>query len=298
LRRERRRRSVPAPKFVRNRLEQLRFLQALPNYQSNRTRTLWRAARWRARCLLHMSPEVKLSRWSSRIYLPAEPHVGSTSIFLFRENYEPELSYLDRVLKPGDVFIDAGANIGIYSVAASHLVGDSGYVLAFEPAEVASRLLRQNLELNHVQNTKVFKQALAERAGRGRLYHVYVAGTYSLGGTGRPDEGFEEVELTTIDEVVREERIGRVSCIKVDVEGAEELVLRGAKDTLQHSRPTVIFELNRAASDRLGLAYDGAVTLLRQHGYRFDLVEGGGLVEMTDWPDGRNVLARCVASAF
>ena len=122
------------------------------------------------------------------------------------------------------------------------------------------------------------------------LYHVYGAPTYSLGGTGRDSEDFEEVQVTTIDQAVRAANLGPVSCIKIDVEGAEELVLRGAKETIERSRPTIIFEVNRTLRIAWGSTRIAAVSLLRTFGYRFDLVSKGGLEEMKGDPGDRNVV--------
>ena len=211
---------------------------------------------WRVYGLLRRPAVIKLPHWNCRLYLPSTLHFGTTSIFLFRETYEPELLYLQNVLHPGDVFIDAGASIGIFTVVASRLVGDAGCVLAFEPADGTIPVLHRNVQINRLGNVRIFKQALSEKEGTRELYHVYGAPTYSLGGTGRDSELFEEVQVTTIDQAVRAANLGPVSCIKIDVEGAEELVLRGAKETIERSRPTIIFEVNRDASDRLGLDPD------------------------------------------
>ena len=72
----------------------------------------------------------------------------------------------------------------------------------------------------------------------------------------------------TLDEVAQAEQLPRVDFIKLDVEGAEELVLRGAEQVLEQWRPMVLFEVNAEASQRLKLAADGACQVLRQHGYQ------------------------------
>ena len=214
-----------------------RYYRASPRFHDDTIRTLWRVLVWRGYGLLRRPAVIKLPHWNCRLYLPSTLHFGTTSIFLFRETYEPELLYLENVLHPGDVFIDAGASIGIFTVVASRLVGDAGRVLAFEPADGTIPVLHRNVQINRLGNVRIFKQALSDKEGTRELYHVYGAPTYSLGGTGRDSELFEEVQVTTIDQAVRTANLGPVSCIKIDVEGAEELVLRGAKETIERSRP-------------------------------------------------------------
>ena len=69
----------------------------------------------------------------SKIFLPPEWHgAGATLFYAVREDYEPELTFLDHVLKRGETFVDAGANCGIYTIAAASIVGPNGLVLAFD----------------------------------------------------------------------------------------------------------------------------------------------------------------------
>jgi hypothetical protein len=136
------------------------------------------------------------------------------------------------------------------------------------------------------------QQALSDHSGTARLYHhLDQENAFSLGA----DEGasFDEVAIVTLDEVAAQQQLTRLDFIKLDVEGAEELVLRGAKLAIERWRPIVLFEVNSEASTRLELASDGACRLLEDAGYQlFNVDDGDRLVAMTELPQRvANVLA-------
>jgi len=102
-------------------------------------------------------------------------------IYAFRDYYEPELLYLERVLSPGKVFVDAGANFGIYTLLASKIVGEAGRVISFEPSSRVFPVLRRNITLNGFKNVLAFPIALTDKPGRARLYYHSAVGCDSLG---------------------------------------------------------------------------------------------------------------------
>jgi FkbM family methyltransferase len=152
---------------------------------------------------------------------------------------------LDCCIGPGDVFYDIGANVGFFTLLGAQRAGASGWVYAFEPVEINVRALRRNLELNGVGNVDVQQTAVGNR-----IATVYMA----LGrdqATGHLTDGLEgsiEVQCTTIDGFVAAgHRPPRV--VKIDVEGAEDLVLAGMCDTLREVRPLVLCELHHSSGD-------------------------------------------------
>lgn len=254
--------------------EMWHFLKTQEAFRQSPVRTLFWSFIWFWRCLFRMSGVLKLSRWNVRMFFPAQRKGFGKFIFAFRELYEPELAYLEEILAPGKVFIDIGANFGVYTLVASRLVGETGSVLAFEPTAQSFATLRQNIELNHFSNVSAFQVALAQETSKARLYYGWDPVGNSLGMDPlRGNEG-EEVQIETLDKLLGENGIDHVDAIKIDVEGAEELVLRGAVRCLTTQRPIVIFEFNPGCAARLELSAWGARDLLESLGYEFVLLGG------------------------
>lgn len=213
-------------------------------------------------------------------------------VFAFREYYEPELAYLEQVLSPGKTFIDAGACYGIYSLVASRIVGSNGRVIAFEPAARAFRVLRQNIALNRLTNVLACPLALAEKKGWSSLYLHPNVGCDSLGRDHTFTKCAEEAQTDSLDNMLEKLRVHRVDVIKMDVQGAEELVLRGARKTLASSRPLIIFEIFPEGANSLGLSSYGAWEQLKNLGYEFFLLDkSGSLVKANSPPTGGNAVA-------
>jgi FkbM family methyltransferase len=235
--------------------------------------TLCRSVAWCWRCLLRLPTVVTLPRWNVRMCFPAQRKGFGKFIFAFREYYEPELGYLEKILSRGKVFVDVGANFGVYTLVASKLVGPTGKVIAFEPAAQSFAILWQNIELNHASNVRAFQVAVAQSKSRSWLFHGWDPVGNSLGKDPlRSNEG-EEVQTEALDQLLEDNDIGRVDAIKIDVEGAEELVLRGAIRCLTTHRPIVIFEFNPGCAAWLQLSPCGARDLLDDLGYEFVVLD-------------------------
>jgi FkbM family methyltransferase len=248
------------------------FLRTQDAFRRAPLLTLFRSATWFGRCVLHMATTVELPRWNVRMFFPAQRKGFGKFIFAFREYYEPELAYLERVLSPGKVFIDVGANFGVYTLIASKLVGEHGRVFAFEPTAESFQVLQQNLALTHFSNVRAFQVALARTRGKAWLYHSSDPVGNSLGRDPGCGNKGEEVQTEALDNLLEENGIDQLDVMKVDAEGAEELVLRGAIRSLTMHNPVVIFEYNPGCAARLGLSPGGARDFLESLGYEFAVV--------------------------
>jgi FkbM family methyltransferase len=139
-------------------------------------------------------------------------------------------------LRPGDTFIDAGANIGVYSVFAARLVGSDGKVLAVEMMSDTADRLKHNLALNGISNVAVCHAALSNTVGQLVTAKV-TPGKY---GQASISKGISEdaaisisVKTTTLDEISK--NLTGVRLVKMDLEGAEALALLGAKELLNRT---------------------------------------------------------------
>ncbi len=172
------------------------------------------------------------------------PLKTSIAAMLFMGNFEnSEIDFVRRTLEPGNIFLDIGANAGIYTILASRLVGPTGHVYAFEPSRRELTLLRQNIAMNHLENVTVIESAVSNRSGSARLAIARDGGLNSFADTHRPDqqiEAWQEVETVSLDAFLKEHSIVNVDFIKMDVEGAEKLVFEGAAGVLESCHPTTI----------------------------------------------------------
>ena len=280
---------------MRNPLKHLedkwQYLKAQEGFQQAPLLTALRLIAWRARCLLQRPAIINLSEWNVRMFLPPEWRGIAKLVFAFREGYEPETAYLDKILSAGQVFVDVGANFGIYTLPASKIVGETGRVLAFEPSAQSFPLLANNIALNGLTNVRAFPVALAQKKGRAWLHRGPNPSLNSLGKDPSWKEDGEEIATESLDQVLHQVGIDRVDVIKMDVQGAEELVLRGASNVLTSVHPVIIFEIWPEGTTLLGLSPYGAWELLEILGYEFFVVQRGAVYVAKTPPAGGNVVA-------
>ena len=159
------------------------------------------------------------------------------------ETYEAAL--LGRLLQPGMTVLDVGANHGLFSLEAAHFVGPSGRIHAFEPAPATRRLLQDNLAANGLHDlVRVFPHALGSVPGVARLrVHHELSGLNTLAPEDitwnharlAADE-VVEVPVGRLDDHAREQGLDAIDFLKIDVEGYELSVLRGARALLEARR--------------------------------------------------------------
>jgi FkbM family methyltransferase len=179
---------------------------------------------------------------------------GVAGPMYLRGCYEPsETRLFQGLLRPGMTFIDVGANLGYYTVLASKLVGPAGRVVAFEPHPYNFELLRQNLELNRVENAAVHQLALGDVAGSLKLRcSDWNFGDHQAYGSD-DDRECVEVPVATLDAVLGAG--GRCDVLKMDVQGFEPAVFRGMQALLRaNAGIVVVSELWPLGMSRAGFA--------------------------------------------
>jgi FkbM family methyltransferase len=172
-----------------------------------------------------------------------------------------------RVLRAGDCFVDVGANVGSYALwAAEH----GAHVIAVEPDQRTAAALRRNVDLNPFP-IAVHEVALADEPGRMCLTEGLDARNHLL--VGQDDAGVQ-VRVTTLDELVND--CPRVF-VKIDVEGSEELVVRGAKRALRDGRILMMqLEWNELSTTHFGRSRCTLAGLLSGYGYDFFRPDASG----------------------
>lgn len=190
--------------------------------------------------------------------------------------YEPDVSStVRRLLKPGHTFVDIGANIGWFSMLGASLVGPGGRVVAIEPNPRNVALLRQSARDNGFDNIDVLTVALAEVPGAVALETDGSNGRIIAidGPPAQPVEASYVVATYPLDMLLHRAGVERVDAIKMDVEGAEPLALRGAAETIARDRPVLISEFYpRALESGAAGSPPAYLAELRRLGYELSVI--------------------------
>jgi len=218
---------------------------------------------------------------SVRLFVDLSDHVIGLNIV--RGHYEAdEVRYMRSVLKPGDTAIDAGAHIGFFTLQMAAIVGPGGRVYAFEPYDANADLLERSIQENRFDDRVDFRRS-AVGAATGTATLTFPVETLNTGGAYLLREGAaplagnqkKVVPVVALDDLpIRRP----VRFIKMDVEGAEPLVMKGAAALLRADRPVVLSELHPTQLERAsGIGPDAFLTAMRTLGYQAHLVEHGSV---------------------
>lgn len=187
----------------------------------------------------------------------------------YRGTFEPHcLRYLRLCSRPGATIVDVGANIGVYTLESSLVVGPTGRVISIEAAPRNAQALRRNIELNGMENIVVLETAVGEITSSATLALSAGGnlGMFTLGAASGEKE--YRVAVRRLDDLLAEKRVDKVDLIKMDIEGSEYHALLGAVGTLSRHRPTLVIELNEGALRGCRSSANEVKKLLRECGYR------------------------------
>lgn len=179
------------------------------------------------------------------------------------DQYEPQTTeYIKDSVREGSVVVDVGASLGYYTLLLARLVGPSGRVYAFEPIPRDFAILKRNVRANGYRNVVLENKAVSDMEGMARFYISPASyGMSSLCPMTNP-ESIINVEVVSLDSYIQED----VDLIKVDVEGAESLVVKGSRRLIQNSsHPRLVIEF---APERKGFDADQLFAELEGWNYR------------------------------
>ncbi len=225
-------------------------------------------------------------RVEPRVSFLLDPRDLVAVTILRTKEWQPQVwEALSPALSEGAVLIDVGAHIGYFSIKGSVKVGSTGRVVAFEPNPETLALLRQNVAVNRAGNVIVEPVACTDRE---QMLTLYAAPAINTGAsslarenadvsTGQSPKAYS-VRGRPIDDVIREVGLSRVDAIKIDVEGAEVMVLRGAADTLKRFHPKVVIEEVPSQLATFHATVDDIASAFRAAGYNHHKP-----VDDTDW---------------
>ena len=218
------------------------------------------------------------------------------SIWLLGGFERRTIAAYSRLIKPGAVVFDVGANIGAHTLPLARLVGPSGFVHAFEPVLWALGKLKASLALNEQLIPRVSLHQMLLSDGEdipvpGTMYASWPLGMApdihpTLRARALSTEG---ARSTTLDAAALALGLPRLDFIKLDVDGRECHVVRGAMKTIRRFRPALIVELSSYVLEEAGESLDGLLDLLAEGGYELhDVARGSRL------PANRDALKQLV----
>lgn len=205
----------------------------------------------------------------------------------FYGHFRPEISkLLNRMLRPGHVAFDIGANIGMHTVIMANCVGPTGTVHCFEPDPHPFGRLKRNLALNGFDFVHAHQAALSEKTATRTLYlHDETIGNYANASLHADNIGRQtpsiEVEVLSLDDFVARNKVPRLDVIKLLAQGEEWAVLQGGRETIARFRPKVFFLYEPGYWHRLNLTVMDAVRFFKGLGYTTHAVEFGPRREVT-----------------
>lgn len=206
---------------------------------------------------------------------------------IYFRDFDPlETRFLRKTIKPGWVAVDAGANVGYYSILISQLVGTGGLVYAFEPSENNWEKLSKTIRLNSSTNVRACKFALSDSCGKASIIPGPrgSSGKAHLGGA--ETQGCDSADQTTLDSFAVQNHLNRLDIIKVDIEGCEERFLVGGAKTIDHFKPVLLMELNPAALEAFGTTAESLTARLHGFGYQLFRLTWLGLAPFSQLAKG------------
>lgn len=226
--------------------------------------------RGKARLLHSLCPrqgQRKIEVFGYRIQLDLSDYI-QRSIYLGTFESEESLQ-VKRHLKRGMTFVDAGANVGYYTLMGASLVDVTGRVFAFEPSPYAFRLLFDTLAENSITQVLAVHSALGDRSGEMQLFMPKKPGNHTPSMI--PNNGGTPITVPVLklDDYLREREIECVDLLKIDVEGLEPNVIKGAQQYLKSRRiRAILCEFNEPWLNANGSSSSDLYELLSSFGFK------------------------------
>jgi FkbM family methyltransferase len=196
-------------------------------------------------------------RHGPMMYLRSDTYIGR-SFDQYGEYSEGEVALFRDWLRPGDVALDVGANIGALTIPMARLVGPTGTVYSFEPQRIVFQILCGNVAMNELGNVQTLQWAVGHAAGTTKVAPLDYGAQYNFGGISLGGLKGEDVAVIAIDDI----NLPKLRLLKMDVEGMELNAIMGATATIERCRPILFIENDRVEKST------ALLTQLFNSGYR------------------------------
>lgn len=247
--------------------------------------------------LLNPDNLIKIREDGNIIYLDSRDEGVTPKLISHRYEID-EMRVFKSFIKEGMIVVDIGANIGYYSLAAAKLVGNKGLVYAVEPEINNYNLLLKNIEVNNYKNIIPVNKAVSDKDGYCELY----IDNYNYGGHSFAKDNIlygethsKKVETITLDTLLKDKK---VDILKIDVQGAEGLIIKGGKNVLNNENIIVFMELWAKGSSNLGISSLELVDLLREYGFNIGVIKeyisynDDDIIRISEKHNGVNLILR------
>ena len=192
-----------------------------------------------------------------------------------------ELSFTHNVLQKGDIYIDIGANIGVFSLVAADKVSATGKVFAFEPAPRTYEKLKKNILINNMTQIEAINLGLSNEK-QSLDFYVSETGHDAWNSLVKNEEygvvNNIKIPVSTLDDELRSVEKEKVKMIKIDVEGWEKFVLLGAEKFLKEYSPILMVEFTEVNTFNAGYFVQEIYDLLEAWGYKWYKISGEDLI--------------------
>jgi FkbM family methyltransferase len=206
--------------------------------------------------------------------------------WVFCHKIDEDLDYnlVGKILRAGEHFVDVGANIGIVSLIASKAVGKTGVVYAVEALPETRAHLQKNLEINKADNVCVLPFALLDE---NREVEFFSSTDGNIGGSSLSSDGHKssgtKVQGRSFDSLISDGTIKECDVLKMDIEGAEILALKGMSKLFAGEKPrAVMIEVSDELLNQFGAKPDDVTGFFVEHGYSWYVAERGGFKRLRD----------------
>jgi FkbM family methyltransferase len=201
--------------------------------------------------------------------------------------YEKEVGdLLKKSVKPGDVFLDLGANIGYFSLLVANN-SPSVKVISFEPVADLFQNMNNNISLNNIKNISTINVAVGEINEEKELF-VSAPDNMGMSSFKQPENYSgknERVKVVTIDDWFKTSGLTRIDIIKLDIEGSELAALKGMKEVLQEQKAVLIVEINPGTLSMFKLKPSDIYDYLKQLNFEGFLILENGILEYLAQPE-------------
>jgi FkbM family methyltransferase len=204
---------------------------------------------------------------------PYKEKIGGRGYFLYREEQEPILQFGDKLLNKNDIVIDAGANQGIFSLSFCSKIGPKGKIIAIEPFQECTDIIKINLKKNKFKNIKIYQRVLSSCIKNYVIDFTYGITSASIMKTQKTAK-IMTVKSITIDKIMHENNLKKLNFIKLDIEGAEYLAILGGLKSIKKFKPLIYFECNKLVD------YTRIKKLMKKLEYKIYFFNKEGLLEL------------------